>query len=500
MKNRYNNVTNVIKSGFPGAFAAVLIFAGILGTAQNVQAEEAPYDSLFLVGDAPPNGWSISDPTPMQQSAENPWIFVYEGMLNPGELKISTFTGDWCDGDWLLAPSQHPELQDVDQTGYTVYEGCAPEEEDFKWLIDRDEISEYVVTVNLQEETVSFEYLGPQEVDYDELFLVGNALATGWSIEDPTPMEQSSTYPWIFSYEGFFSFGEFKISTFTGDWCDGDWIRPPSMHPPLSDADFIITSGCPADGEDYTWEITTDDVGDYRITVDLMEETITIAEIDADAPPFDELYLVGDATPGGWSLDEQTPMQRDPDNPFLFTWSGDLVAGEFKIKGYAENDFCGGDWIHPIENGQAFSQDDYQVLEGCGPHDDPKWVVTEELAGQFDITVDTELETIVFSGENVSTAADDTDTDLPSVFRLEKNYPNPFNPATSIRYQVSERSDVTIRVYDITGRQVATLVNGVHESGTHTVVFDAANLASGLYIYRMQAGNFSQTHKMMLVK
>jgi len=500
MKNRYNEKISTVKSRLPGLVVTLLIFCGILGAASNLQAEQPPYDSLYMIGDAAPNGWSISDPTQMQQDSENPWVFVYEGMLNPGEFKISTFTGDWCDGDWLLAPTQHPVLQDEDQTGYTVYEGCAPEEEDFKWLIDRDEISIYVITVDLQEETVSFAYKGPLEVDYDNLYLVGNALASGWSIENPTPMTQNSTYPWVFTYEGFLSIGEFKISTFTGDWCDGDWIRPPSMHPPLSDTDIIITPGCPADGEDYTWEITPNDVGDYHITVDIKEETIVIKEIDADAPPFDELFLVGDATPGGWNLGEQTPMQRDPDNPFLFTWSGDLVAGEFKIKGYPEDDFCGDDWIHPVVQEQALSRTDYQVLEGCGPHDDPKWVISEAVAGQFDITVDTELETIVITGENVPTSAEDSGSDLPSVFRLEQNYPNPFNPSTSIRYQVAERSDVSIRVYDITGRQVAVLVDKVHDSGEYTASFSGLNLASGLYIYRMQAGNFSQTQRMMLLK
>lgn len=500
MNNRHNDTTAVkSKRILTTILAGFIAFAGFTASAPQAAAE-APYDSLFLIGDASPNGWSISNPTPMVQDSENDWVFVYEGILYPGEFKISTFTGDWCDGDWLLAPSQHPELEDEDITGYTVFEGCPPEEEDFKWLIDRDGISEYKLTVNLQDETIEIIYQGAYEPAYEQIYILGSALPVGWNIGNPTPMDRHDTRIWEFTFEGFLMPGDFKISTFTGDWCDGDWIRPPSMHPPLSDTEFIITTGCPDEADDFTWRITTEDVGDYRIYVNLMDETIRIELVDGDAPPFEVLYLVGDATPGGWSLDEQTPMDRNPDNPFLFNWSGDLVAGEFKIKTYSDNDFCGDDWIHPLVEGPSFSDTRYEVLEGCGPHDDYKWVVSEEQAGHFDITVDTENESISITGENVETSAGYPEANVPMAYRLGQNYPNPFNPATRIEYSVSENTEVTIRVYDVVGRHVATLAQGVHAPGTYAATFDASALAGGLYIYRMEAGSFKQTRKMMLIK
>jgi len=85
-------------------------------------------------------------------------------------------------------------------------------------------------------------------------------------------------------------------------------------------------------------------------------------------------------------------------------------------------------------------------------------------------------------------------------FTLEQNYPNPFNPNTSIKYTLAEQSPVSLKVYDVLGNEVATLVNTTQDVGSYNVNFDATNLASGLYVYTIQAGNFTSTKKMMLLK
>ena len=88
----------------------------------------------------------------------------------------------------------------------------------------------------------------------------------------------------------------------------------------------------------------------------------------------------------------------------------------------------------------------------------------------------------------------------PTSFNLEQNYPNPFNPATEIRYQMSEVSHVTLKVFDILGREVATLVNEQKSPGTYTVQWDATGNASGVYIYRLTAGSYSSTRKLLLLR
>ena len=89
---------------------------------------------------------------------------------------------------------------------------------------------------------------------------------------------------------------------------------------------------------------------------------------------------------------------------------------------------------------------------------------------------------------------------VPSVFKLEQNYPNPFNPSTIIKFAVPQRSNVLIKIYDIIGSELLTLVNEELESGWYEKVFNASGYASGIYICRMQAGDFTKVIKMLLIK
>jgi hypothetical protein len=89
---------------------------------------------------------------------------------------------------------------------------------------------------------------------------------------------------------------------------------------------------------------------------------------------------------------------------------------------------------------------------------------------------------------------------IPGSFKLEQNYPNPFNPSTVISWQLAAGSFVTLKVYDILGREVKTLVNERQSAGTHSVTFNAAGLSSGVYFYRISTGSFVQTKKLMVIK
>jgi photosystem II stability/assembly factor-like uncharacterized protein len=102
--------------------------------------------------------------------------------------------------------------------------------------------------------------------------------------------------------------------------------------------------------------------------------------------------------------------------------------------------------------------------------------------------------------ENPVTNINGNNTSTPEKFSLSQNYPNPFNPVTVISYNVPQASYVSLRVYDIQGKEIAVLVNGRVMPGSYDIEFNASALASGIYFYKLRAGNFSETKRMMLVK
>jgi hypothetical protein len=89
---------------------------------------------------------------------------------------------------------------------------------------------------------------------------------------------------------------------------------------------------------------------------------------------------------------------------------------------------------------------------------------------------------------------------IPAVYALEQNYPNPFNPSTRIEFSLPKQSNVELKVYNVIGQEVATLIDQPMDAGRHVVTFDARSLASGLYFYRILAGEFTSVRKMVLVK
>jgi hypothetical protein len=89
---------------------------------------------------------------------------------------------------------------------------------------------------------------------------------------------------------------------------------------------------------------------------------------------------------------------------------------------------------------------------------------------------------------------------IPGAFLLAQNYPNPFNPSTTIKYELPRSSVVRLSVYDILGREVSVFVNEEREAGAYEVKFDGSNLSSGVYFYRLQAGDFVTTKRLLLLR
>ncbi|MEE9167621.1 MAG: T9SS type A sorting domain-containing protein [Candidatus Neomarinimicrobiota bacterium] len=106
---------------------------------------------------------------------------------------------------------------------------------------------------------------------------------------------------------------------------------------------------------------------------------------------------------------------------------------------------------------------------------------------------------------DIATAVDSDRNEIPEHFHLGRNYPNPFNPVTAFRYDLPEGSEVTLTIYDILGRQVRILIQGMEEPGYKSVVWDGTDdfgdpVSAGVYLYRIQAGDFTQTRKMILLR
>jgi hypothetical protein len=99
---------------------------------------------------------------------------------------------------------------------------------------------------------------------------------------------------------------------------------------------------------------------------------------------------------------------------------------------------------------------------------------------------------------NVLTAVNEAP--IPTAFALSQNYPDPFNPSTTIQYQLPTTSRVTLKIYNTMGQEVATLQDGVQEAGYRSVVWNAVNVASGVYFYRLDAGQFASVKKLLLLK
>lgn len=112
----------------------------------------------------------------------------------------------------------------------------------------------------------------------------------------------------------------------------------------------------------------------------------------------------------------------------------------------------------------------------------------------------TAADTLVVTGEALSTDVETDAPSLPNDFALHQNYPNPFNPTTIISYSLPSSQHVTLKVYNVLGAEVATLVNGEVGAGKHEVNFDASKFQSGIYFYRLQTGAHIEVRKMQFVK
>ncbi len=141
----------------------------------------------------------------------------------------------------------------------------------------------------------------------------------------------------------------------------------------------------------------------------------------------------------------------------------------------------------------------YEYFTGDSIKIDNNKISIELLPGEFRIYTSKKIPTPK-DGKNLVTSLNNNHVNINGRFNLFQNYPNPFNPVTTITYQIPERAKVILKVYDILGREVETLVEEIKEPGQYEIKFNGKNLVSGIYIYKIIAGNFIETRKMILIK
>lgn len=220
-----------------------------------------PFSEIYIVGDASPSGWDINNPKAFTQSKTNPFIFTYEANLTQGSFKILAGSkGNWC-GEWYRPLV---DGQSLSSTNVAQNSGCTV---DNKWSIGSGDVGRYLITLNTQNNTIKI-----QKVN---LYIIGDGGPNGWNIVSPTAMTYTNG---AFVFNGALgssnATGEFKISKFKGDWCDGDWVNPATANQSLSNVNYITTNGCT--GPDNKWKLKTGEAGNYQISINLDTNTMTI--------------------------------------------------------------------------------------------------------------------------------------------------------------------------------------------------------------------------------
>ena len=203
-------------------------------------------------------------------------------------------------------------------------------------------------------------------------------------------------------------------------------------------------------------------------------------------------YYAVEANAGDTLIGETAPFSgnfwpRDFDAyMYLYDASGAEVA---------TNDDGGYDWHSKIEFVVETSGTYYFLVLGEDTHAEPRNGdsnrIRDPARGEYKFALTRRNGGIINPNEELNEVYE---------FKLDQNYPNPFNPATNIRYQLAGNSQVTLDVFNVLGQKVATLVNARQNAGAYTVRFDASQLSSGMYLYRLQAGDQVSIQKMMLIK
>ena len=401
------------------------------------------FSNLYMVGNATPSGWNIATPVAMIQDTNDPSVFTWVGPLVAGELKISSFTGDWCDGIWIN-PSQAD--QTITATDYIYTNGC--EGPDNKWLVSSDEGGQYKLTVNLGTETINFEKLST-DAGLSNLSLNVGILSPFFKTD-------------ISEYEASVPEGTTSVDlTIVPNDILAGYEAPSSVDVSSGSGTAVITVTA-ADG---------------------ITKMIYTVNIFVRPPYFENLYLVGSASPVCWNIGTPEPMFQDFVDTMIFRWEGYLIEGELKFSTFA-GDWCDGAWIKATVPNQVLSVPDYMYTLGCADPDN-KWFVGASDAGYYYILINLRNQKVVISTSAISSVAY---SEKPTV----SIYPNP--ASDFIHVNLGSEQMAKLSLYSSDGRLIYKA-----DLNENTSLIKLDNLkTSGLVFVKVSTVKTTQVFKLIL--
>ena len=334
--------------------------------------------TLYIIGDAAPNGWSADNAAEMTRTSNG--VFTWQGNMREGDFKFITTLGQFL-------PSYNKGTD-----GKLVYRD-SDDDPDEKFHID--EAYTYKVDVNLLTGAISWGKSEAETPAYDNLYLVGNM--TGWSFE---AMQKDLLDPFLFRMGRYFDQGgEFKFGTSNGSW--ENMLKATSPNASITDTSMEFVSGYDPDNK---WFMKDEEAAKtYKICVDIRKgkERMMMREF----VPYECIYLIGSACAAGWDISNAVPMNVDASNPYILTWEGGLSDGELKFTCDKKSDWNGAWFLadkgdkNPTGEQERLlfvdKSDDWfksQYIEiGIGDIDQ-KWQIPS--AGTYSITLDQLNETI----------------------------------------------------------------------------------------------------------
>lgn len=244
-------------------------------------------------------------------------------------------------------------------------------------------IATIVMTQEIQVSPVITFVVMPYVERVQELYMVGNATPNGWDAQRAQYMRQDAEDQSLFTYEGVLSRGEFKLLLKPGEWL-------PCYVRNAEDSTKMVYRATEEDYPDCKWWISKK--SNYRIEANVDNLTMTVIDLggDYEEPIFYELYMIGDATPGGWSWDRVTALVQDDEDINHFSYSGPLFAGEIKFPTEIVHDWSGQFLLAPAPNCAPTAEGTYVV----GNSPDNKWVIP--TAGEWKIDIYADKQTICF--------------------------------------------------------------------------------------------------------